>query len=134
MRNPDQFPRTVVRYTLALTAAVTLGALPLNTVVARGVLLGGIAGAIGFWLNTLVFRRIATQDPATLTSTAVKWSFVRLMFYALAIYTAYTLDREQYHGLFAAVVGILLVQVVMVTIAFTRLGGPQDKDPTDERE
>lgn len=122
METLARFRLAVVRYTLVLTAVCTAFAWPLNTAAAKGVLMGGIAGAIGFWLNALAVRKLASPDAAGLPSMAIKGTFVRLLFYALAIYKAYTLDREHYYGLIAAVLGIFLVQVVMITVAFTSLG------------
>ena len=84
--------------------------------------MGGIAGAIGFWIMGKNIQKLASPDATQLQYFAVKWTFVRLFFYALAMYKAYTLDREHYSGLIAAVIGILFVQVVMITIAFTGLG------------
>jgi hypothetical protein len=49
---------------------------------------------------------------------AFKWALVRLGCYGTAISLAWTFDRETYHGLIAAVLGILLVQVVMIGRAF----------------
>jgi len=111
----------VVRYTLLATLLCTALAWPFSQVIAKGLLLGGIAGAAGFWINALVVRKLATPNADRLTYAAFKWTFVRLIFYALAIYKAYTLDREHYYGLIAAVLGIFLVQIVMITVAFTGL-------------
>jgi hypothetical protein len=119
-----QFRLNIVRYTLLLTLACAAGSWPLNAVVAKGVLMGGIAGSAGFWINAYVIQKLASPNSDTLTYTAFKWTFVRLIFYALAIYKAYTLDREHYYGVIAAVVGIFLVQVVMITVAFTSLDQP----------
>lgn len=118
METLKRFRIAVVRYTLLLTAACTAGAWPFSEVVAKGILMGGIAGAIGFWITAFVVRKLATPTADGLTYTAFKWTFVRLFFYALAIYKAYTLDRERYYGLIAAVLGIFLVQLVMITVAF----------------
>lgn len=116
-----QFRLTVVRYTLLSTVVCAAAAWPLNPVVAKGLLMGGIAGATGFWVNAFVVRKLASPNPNQLTYTAIKWTFVRLLLYALAIYKSYTLDREHYYGLIAAVLGIFLVQIVMITVAFTGL-------------
>ncbi len=116
-----RFRLTVVRYTLLLTILCAAVSWPFSDVFGKGVLMGGIAGAIGFWINAFVARKLASPDANQLTYTAFKWTFVRLFFYALAIYKAYTLDREHYYGLIAAVLGIFLVQTVMITVAFTGL-------------
>ena len=119
METLTRFRLTVVRYTLLLTAVCAGVAWPFNPVVSKGLLLGGLAGAVGFWVNAFVVRKLAQPEGNRLTYVAFKWTIVRLFFYALAIYKAYTLDREHNYGLIAAVLGIFLVQLVMITIAFT---------------
>ncbi len=116
------FRLAVVRYTMTLSLVTCAATFYWSPVVAKSVLMGGLAGALGFWITGRNVEKLATSDATQLQSSAVKWTFVRLFFYALAIYKAYTLDRELYHGLIAAVIGIFFVQIVMITLAFTRLG------------
>ena len=116
------FRLAVVRYTLVLTGLSALGAWFWSPVVAKGLLMGGMAGTLGFWIMGKNAQKLASPDTAHIQSFAIKWTFVRLFFYALAIYKAYTLDREHYHGLIAAVIGIFFVQAVMISLAFTTLG------------
>lgn len=40
-------------------------------------------------------------------------------FYGLALAAAYTVDRQEYHGLIAAVFGLLVVRVVMTVLGLT---------------
>jgi len=117
-----EFRLFVVRYTLLAAVACAAASWPFNPVVSKGVLMGGLAGVIGFWITARNVGFLASPGADKLQSYAFKWTVVRLFFYALAVYKAYTLDREQYYGLIAAVLGIFLVQVVMITYAFTRLG------------
>lgn len=121
METLTQFRLTIVRYTLLLTVVLAAALWPFHGAAAKGVLMGGIAGTIGFWLNVYVVQKLASPTSSKLTYTAFKWTIVRLVFYALAIYKGYTLDREHYYGLIAAVAGIFLVQAVMITMAFTSL-------------
>lgn len=122
METLKKFRLAVVRYTLVLTLGGA-GALWLwDTAASKGLLMGGLAGAIGFWITGRNVQQLASPGADKLQYYAFKWTFVRLFFYALAITRAYTLDREQYHGLIAAVVGIFLVQLVMIALAFTTLG------------
>jgi len=116
------FRIAVVRGTLILTLIAAAAAWPWSPVVSKSFLLGGLAGALGFWITGRNIQKLASPEATHIQSFAIKWTFVRLFFYALAIYKAHTLDREHHHGLIAAVVGIFFVQVVMITIAFTSLG------------
>ena len=120
----NNFRLAVARYTLLLSLACAAGAWPLDPNIARGVLLGGFAGTLGFWITARIVGVLTTPGGEGLEAYAVKWSLVRLLCYGAAISFAYTLDRAHYHGLIAAVFGILLVQVVMVGRAFVgRAGG-----------
>ena len=116
------FRLAVVRYTLLLSVVSAAVAWYWSPIVAKGVLMGGMAGALGFWITGRNLQKLASPDTPHIQSFAIKWTFVRLFFYALAIYKAYTLDREHHHGLVAAVIGIFFVQIVMITLAFTGLG------------
>lgn len=118
-----QFRLAVVRYTLIATAVCAAGAWFWDAAAAMGLLMGGLAGAVGFWITGYNVQILASPGTDKLNYYAFKWTFVRLFFYALAVSKAYTLDREGYRGLVAAVLGIFLVQVVMVAIAFTTLDG-----------
>lgn len=115
------FRVAVVRYTLLLTVATAGCAWAWSPVVAKSLLLGGLAGSVGFWITGKNIQKLASPEAPDIQSSAIKWTFVRLFFYALAIYKAYTLDREHHHGLIAAVIGIFFVQVVMIVMAFTHL-------------
>ncbi len=116
------FRLAVVRYTLVVTLIAAFGAWFWSPVVSKGLLMGGMAGALGFWITGRNIQKLASPDGAPLQSFAVKWTFIRLLFYALAIYKGFTLDREHHYGLLAAVIGIFIVQIVMITLAFTSLG------------
>ena len=120
-----EFRLAVVRYTLLLSVIVSGTTWYWSPVVAKGVLMGGIAGALGFWIVGKNVQKLASPDATQLQSSAIKWTLVRLSLYALAIYKGYTLDREFHHGFIAAVAGIFFVQVVMIVLAFTRLDNTQ---------
>jgi hypothetical protein len=121
------FRLKVVRFTLILTIAATAGAWIWSAVMAKGVLMGGIAGTIGFWITGNNVQKLASPDAANIQYLAVKWTLVRLLFYALAIYKGHTLDREHHYGLIAAVIGIFFVQIVMIIIAFTGLNNTRSE-------
>lgn len=118
MESLNNFRVAVARYTLLLSLACAAGAWPLDPNISKGVLLGGFAGTLGFWITARNLGVLTTPGAEGLEAYAVKWSLVRLLCYGAAISVAYSFDRERYHGLIAAVFGILLVQIVMVGRAF----------------
>jgi hypothetical protein len=123
-----EFRIAVVRYTLLLSVVAGGATWYWSPVVSKSVLMGGMAGTIGFWIMGKNIQKLASPDATQIQLFAVKWTFVRLLFYALAIYRGYTLDRELYHGLIAAVIGIFFVQAVMITLAFTSLDNTRSKE------
>ena len=108
----------VARYTLLLAFVCAAAAWPFDPNISKGVLLGGFAGTLGFWITARNMSVLTTPGAEKLELYAFKWALVRLGCYGAAISLAWTFDREQYHGLIAAVLGILLVQVVMIGRAF----------------
>lgn len=114
----NTFRVAVARYTLLLAFICAVAAWPFDPNASKGVLLGGFAGTIGFWITARNMSVLTTPGAAGLEVYAFKWALVRLGCYGAAISLAWTFDRETYHGLIAAVLGILLVQVVMIGRAF----------------
>lgn len=123
-----EFRLTVTRFTLLLAVAGATASWPMSPVAAKGILMGGLAGTIGFWITARNVGVLATPGAEKIELYAFKWTLVRLAFYALAVYKGYTLDPERYHGLIAAVIGIFLVQAVMIAYAFLRLGGNEKEE------
>ena len=117
------FRVAVARYTLLLAFACAAAAWPFDPNVSKGVLLGGFAGTLGFWITARNMGVLTTPGAEKLELYAFKWALVRLGCYGAAISLAFTFDREDYHGLIGAVAGIFLVQIVMVGRAL--LGGPK---------
>ena len=112
------FRVAVARYTLLLAFVCAAAAWPFDPNVSKGVLLGGFAGVIGFWITARNMGVLTTPGAEKLELYAFKWALVRLGCYGAAISLAFTFDREDYHGLIGAVAGIFLVQIVMIGRAF----------------
>ncbi len=123
----NTFRVAVARYTLLLALVCAAAAWPFDPNASKGVLLGGFAGTIGFWITARNMSVLTTPGAEKLEIYAFKWALVRLGCYGAAISLAWTFDRERYHGLIAAVLGILLVQLVMIGRAFVgRTKGNKD--------
>ncbi len=123
----NTFRVAVARYTLLLALVCAAAALPFDPNASKGVLLGGFAGVVGFWITARNMSVLTTPGAEKLELYAFKWALVRLGCYGAAISLAWTFDREQYHGLIGAVLGILLVQGVMIGRAFVgRTKGNKD--------
>jgi hypothetical protein len=121
----NTFRVAVARYTLLLAFVCAAAAWPFDPNASKGVLLGGFAGVVGFWITARNMSVLTTPGAEKLELYAFKWALVRLACYGAAISLAWTFDRASYRGLIGAVLGILLVQVVMIGRAF--VGRPKTK-------
>ena len=114
-----RFRLMTVRLTLLLTAIATGIAWVFDGTVARGILAGGLTGAIGFWVNAQNVEKLATMSQKAVNLAVYRWTFFRMGLYALTFYWAFTLDRESMYGLLGCVGGFFIVQIVLVFLGFT---------------
>lgn len=115
-----RFRLAAVRSALLVTAVMAGAAYALiNPTVAQGVLLGGIAGVLGFWLMAVRLEKLANMAPGKVHFAALTGTFLRFILYGAALFRAYTLDREDMHGLLGAVAGILVIRFVTVFMGIT---------------
>lgn len=114
----NTFRVAVACYTLLLAFICAAAAWPFDPNASKGVLLGGFAGVVGFWVTARNMQVLTAPGAEKLELYAFKWALVRLGGYGAAISLAWSLDREAYRGMIGAVLGILLVQVVMIGRAF----------------
>ena len=130
-----KFRGTVIRFSPILTGIAALVAFPYSPIVTQGLLLGGIAGVIGFWMMDGSLVKLATTPGSKVQFAVLAWSLYRFGFYGAVLFKAYTLDRETYHGMLAAVAGILIVRFVLMFLGFTGidLGAPKPADQEDEQ-
>lgn len=114
-----RFSRLTIGVTLVLTTAVA-GFLALyDAAAAKGFLLGGLAGAAGFWLMANRARTMGSIAPEELPYRIYRWAFVRIALYAGFLALAYRVDGREYHGLIAAVFGLLMIRVVLTGLGLT---------------
>lgn len=88
-------------------------------IIGMGLLYGGLAGTVTFWILAYRVQKFAEQDPHAIQSEVYRWTFVRLVIYGVALYRAYTLDTITYHGLFAALAGLFIIRLVLTVLAVT---------------
>lgn len=113
--------RMAVAVALAALFAAALIAVFFSRIVAQGLLLGGIAGVLAFWIQSLRVEKLARATPDKVEFAIVKWTFFRMFLYAVTLWRAYLLDRESMHGLLAAVAGLFFIQFALIFLAFTGL-------------
>jgi len=119
VRTLQRFRLLTIRLTL-LTTFVLAGALSLaSTVAAKGLLIGGILGAVGFWMNARNAEKLAFLPLAKVNSAVYRATLVRMVLYALAFYWSFTLDREKMYGLLGALAGMFVIQIVLIGMGLT---------------
>lgn len=114
-----RFRVAFARYCIALLAVTATAAWFWDRVAAQGVLLGGLAGLIGFWMMARSVEKLAIRAPEKLQFALLKWTAVRMGLYAAAFIRAFTLDREEFHGLLGAVAGFLVIRIVLMYLGLT---------------
>lgn len=113
--------RLTIGVTLVFTTAIA-GILAIYDVAAaKGFLLGGLAGTAGFWLMANRARTIGSIAPEELPYRIYRWTFVRIALYGGFLALAYTVDGREYHGLIAAVFGLLMVRIVLTGLSLTKV-------------
>jgi ATP synthase I subunit len=122
-----RFRLLVVRYGLLATVLAALVAFYWNPVLAKGILAGGVAGVIGFWAMALSVRKIASASGNRLNLIAYQWTMIRMVLYALALWWAYTLDRDSMHGVLGAAGGLLIVRFVLLFVGITSVDLRQEQ-------
>ncbi len=106
-----------MRATLTTTIVVAAVAYGIKgEVAAEGALLGGAAGAMGFWAMALRLEQIALVRPERLAVAATAWTFYRILIYGAFLTAAYALDRETYYGLFGAMAGLLSTRITITMV------------------
>lgn len=114
-----RFSRLTIGVTLVLTTAIAGILAVYDTAAAKGFLLGGLAGAAGFWLMANRARTMGSIAPEELPYRIYRWAFVRIALYAGFLALAYRVDGREYHGLIGAVFGLLIVRVVLTGLGLT---------------
>jgi hypothetical protein len=110
-----------VRLTLLATAAIAAVAWFINPIATQGVLLGGLAGALGFWIIAIRLEKVARLKPEKVQFAALTWSVYRFALYGVVLYKTFTLDQETYYGLIGGLIGIMIIRFVLVVVGVTGL-------------
>ncbi len=127
-----RFRLMTVRLSLLLTG-VSAGILALfSHAAAFGILGGGIAGTLSFWIIALKVEKLAKRTDKGISSLPVGWNVARFILDGIVLYWAYTLDQQQFNGILAAVAGLFIVRGVQVFLGMTGLDQKKGKpDGTD---
>ena len=119
MEELRRFRLMTVRLALAATTVATFAAFPFSTVVAKGILGGGLAGVIAFWIVALRVERLAIRGENRENLPGFRWTVAQLGLYTAVLVWSYALDRERLSGLIGAGGGLFIVRLVQVLLGVT---------------
>ena len=118
-----------VRIAMMLTVVAAIVIYPLfGRAASIGLLMGGVAGALVFWITARRLEKVARQGSNMLISVPPTWRLVGFMVFALVLARAYTLDREGLSGLIAAAVGLFIIRLAAVALGVTGLDLPKEEE------
>lgn len=110
-----------VRLGIMATGLLALIGFAIHATVGKGLLAGGLAGVLAFWVIALQTEKLASRDAVGVHSGAQRWSLLQYVLYAAVLYWAYTLDQQNFYGVIGAVIGLFIIRVVQVVLGFTGL-------------
>lgn len=114
-----RFRLFAVRTALMLTVVAALIAYRFDPVASKGLLLGGLAGILSFWVMATRLEKLASIPQRKVKFAALRWTALCLLLYGVVMYKAFTLDSERFHGLMGAVLGIFIIRFVQIFLGFT---------------
>ena len=118
-----------VRIALALTLLAAVAIYPLfGRSASVGLLMGGLAGVLVFWITARQVEKFAIQSNNAVYSLPVKWRLIGLVVYVAVLLRGYTLDREGFTGLFAAAAGLLIIRLTLVILGVFGLDLPKEEE------
>ena len=116
-----RFRNNAVLISIGITAASAIGArVVFGPIPARGIVLGGIAGILGFWIIAVRLQRLLPAPPEKVKFFVLTMSAYRFAMYGAALGVAFMLDRDKGTGLAGAVAGILIIRFVLVAYGVMR--------------
>lgn len=121
MKGARRFRLSVVRYSVVFTALLGMVAYYFNSTVGLGILIGGVAATLGFWIFAWKMEKLASQPKDNVQSYVLRWSGVRYILFGAALYRGYTLDPDSMGGLLGAVGGIFIIRFVTIFFGVTGL-------------
>lgn len=119
-----EFRARLTRISLVLLGLSALVAMAWDVNLALGVMLGGAAGLLAFWLLSRRVQQFTELSGTEIQVAAMRGTIVRLGVYAAALLAAYRLDPTGRMPLLAAIYGLMVPRVVMYGLAFTSLRRP----------
>jgi hypothetical protein len=117
---------------LLLSVAAAAGACVFSPALGQGLLCGGIASVLAFWLLLRQTERLAGAPNAKAHAAIYVWTPLRLLLYGAVLIAGYRLDPESLHGLLGAAIGLFITQGVVLVLGLA-WSGPKISPDQDEQ-
>lgn len=115
----DRLTRTTLAGTMLVTGVAAAVAWPWDIAAAKGIFVGGFAGALGFWMIARRARVLTSIPKEEIPFRVYRWTFSRMFIYASALFFAYLIDPSGRHALLGAAGGLFIARVVLLFAAVT---------------
>jgi hypothetical protein len=115
-----RFRLLVVKGSLLLTFAVAGLVFIFDATAAKGMLIGGLASTLGFWIMARNLE-LANKSGNRLKFAAYAWLVIRMALYTAVLVKGYSLDAPGLHGFFGAAGGLFTVRLVVTVLGLTGL-------------
>jgi hypothetical protein len=114
-----KFRHAAVRLALVISLLAAGVTFPFHRVAAQGVLLGGFAGVLGFWIIAVRLQKLALKPHQNVKFAALTMTAWRFALYGVVLYRAHTLDPEGHTALLGAMGGIMVIRIVLIYLGLT---------------
>ncbi len=119
--------RATLLGTVVLTAILAALGWQWNTAICKGALIGGIAGALGFWLMARNASTLTSIPKEEIPFRVYRWTFARMFLYGGALLFAYQADPNGRSALLGAAGGLFIARVVMLAVGVAAWRRKQDR-------
>ncbi len=119
METLRRFRLLAVRISVAVTFVAAIVAYRFDAVVAKALLMGGVAGTLVFWVTAVRLEKLATRGDRAVYSVPPTWRLLELAVYALVIMRAHYMAPDSVRGWLSAVVGLFIVRGAAVVLGLT---------------
>ncbi|MCP4640344.1 MAG: hypothetical protein GY851_07930, partial [bacterium] len=106
---------------LVLSLVITGIVWAFSSVIARGVLAGGLGGTLAFWIIAYRAEKLAIAGKNAVKSIKFGGTAFRLGLYAVVLWWGFSLDPETSHGLIGAACGLFIAHLAVVIMGLTGL-------------
>ncbi len=123
-----------VRFGLLITVLLAGALFFVSKAAGQGMLMGGIAGIVAFWITAVRVEKLAQRAPGSVNVMPMGLAMFRVGLYIVALWRAYMLDSESMHGLLAAAGGLFVIRGVLAFLGLTGLDLKESGSEVDGKD